>query len=142
MELPLFDQGQPAGARLTAVIEQAKDEYEALEVNIRSEVREALAALAAAREAVAFSRTNLLPLQQRILGETLLHYNAMQKNTYDLLLAKDREQQAEQSAVEAARDYWLARVSLESAVGGRLALPAGAPMPAMDPKEMPHHHQH
>jgi len=144
LELPLFDQGQPATARLTAVIEQAKDEYAAQEVNVRSEVREALAALAAAREAVAFSRTNLLPLQRRILGETLLHYNGMQKNTYDLLLAKDREQQAEQSVVEATRDYWLARVSLEFAVGGRLAMPAGATMPAMDPKEMqmPHNHQH
>ena len=55
-----------------------------------------------------------------MLGETLLHYNAMQKSSYDLLLAKEEEQRAEQSRVEALRDYWLARVELERAVGGRL----------------------
>ena len=95
LELPIFDQGQPAIAKLTSEFQQANDNYAAQEINVRSEVREARAALLAEREAVEFSQKNLLPLRQQILGETLLHYNAMQKNSYDLLAAKEREQMAE-----------------------------------------------
>src|ERR1022692_1008112 len=120
LEIPIFDQGQPAIAKLAAEFQQAKENYAAKEINVRSEVREARAALLATREAVEYSQKNLLPLRKQILGETLLHYNAMQKNSYDLLAAKDREQNAEQVNVEALRDYWLARVELERAAGGRL----------------------
>ncbi len=120
LELPLFDQGQPAIARLSAELEQARDNYAAQEINVRSEVREARDALTAAREAAEYCQKSLLPLRQKILGETLLHYNAMQKSSYDLLAVKEREQIAEQKNVEALRDYWIARVALERAVGGRL----------------------
>jgi cobalt-zinc-cadmium efflux system outer membrane protein len=120
LELPIFDQGQPAVAKLMAEFQQAKDNYAAQEINVRSEVRESRFALLAARESVEYSQKNLLPLRKRILGETLLHYNAMQKNSYDLLAAKEREQMAEQGGIAALRDYWLARVELERAVGGRL----------------------
>jgi cobalt-zinc-cadmium efflux system outer membrane protein len=121
LELPIFDQGQPALAKLTAEFQQAKDNYAAQEINVRSEVRAAQSALLSAREAVEFSQKNLLPLRRKILGETLRHYNAMQKSSYDLLAAKEREQLAEQGGIAALRDYWLARVELERAVGGRLA---------------------
>jgi outer membrane protein, heavy metal efflux system len=138
LELPLFDQGQPAVAKLAAEFQQAKDNYLAQEVNVRSEVREAQGTLLAAREAVEFSQKNLLPLRQEILGETLLHYNAMQKNSFDLLMAKEREQMAEETRITALRDYWMARVGLESAVGGRLAVTPAAPTPAKtDSESMP-----
>jgi cobalt-zinc-cadmium efflux system outer membrane protein len=120
LEVPLFDQGQPALARLAAELAQARDNYAAREVNVRSEVREARDVLLTARDAVEFSEKNLLPLRKKILGQTLLHYNAMQKNSYDLLVAKEREQMAEQTYVESKRDYWIARVELERAVGGRV----------------------
>jgi cobalt-zinc-cadmium efflux system outer membrane protein len=145
LELPLFDQGQPAVAKLAAEFQQAKDIYMAQEVNVRSEVREAQGTLLAAREAVEFSQKNLLPLRQQILGETLLHYNAMQKNSFDLLMAKEREQMAEETRITALRDYWLARVGLESAVGGRLAVAPAAPTPAKmnsQPMTMPMPNNH
>jgi cobalt-zinc-cadmium efflux system outer membrane protein len=142
LELPIFDQGQPAVAKLTAEFHQAKDNYAAQEINVRSEVREARGGLLAAREAVEFSQKNLLPLRQKILGETLLHYNAMQKNSYDLLAAKEREQMAEQGGIAALRDYWLARVELERAVGGRLTNETNSPAPALNPEPMSSEHQH
>jgi outer membrane protein, heavy metal efflux system len=120
LEIPIFDQGQPAVAKLTAEFQQAQDNYAAMEVSIRSEVREASTSLLAARAAVELSEKKLLPLRKQILGETLLQYNAMQKNSFDLLVAKEREQNAEQTSIEALRDYWIARVDLERAVGGRL----------------------
>jgi len=49
LELPLFDQGQPAVARLTARYRQAQNKLAAMEVNTRSEVRQAQDALLATR---------------------------------------------------------------------------------------------
>lgn len=121
LELPLFDQGQPAVARLAAEYRQARDNYGALKVSVCSRVRQARDALLAAREEVEFSRKTLLPLRRQVLGETLLHYNAMQASTYALLLAKKHEQIAEEENIAALRDYWMARVALERAVGGRLS---------------------
>lgn len=131
LELPLFDQGQPAVARLAAQYRQVQNNYAAMELNVRSEVRQAQDGLIAARDAAEHYATTLLPQRQKILRETLLHYNAMQKSSYELLAAKEREQIAERGYVEALRDYWIARAELEHAVGGRLsgdASPAPAPM--------------
>lgn len=118
LEIPLFDQGQPALARLSAEYRRSLRRFEALAVNIRSEVREARDALIAARDAAQYHAQFLLPQNQQLLSEMLLRYNAMQVGNYDLLLAKQREQQAEQAAIEALRDYWIARVRLQTAVGG------------------------
>lgn len=120
LEIPIFDQGQPAVAKLAAEFRQASDNYAALEVNVRSEVRQAMNALLAARAETEFSQKSLLPLNQQLLGEALLHYNAMEESPYELLLSKEREQTAEEDSITALRDYWLARVELERAIGGRL----------------------
>lgn len=133
LELPLFDQGQPAVARLTAEYRQARDNYDALAVNVRSEVRQARAALLAARAAAEFSSEHVLPLQAKILAETLRQYNAMQSSTYDLLLAKQNETSAVREYVQSLRDYWIARAELEHAVGGRLSL-AGETKVSMTPE--------
>lgn len=125
LELPLFDQGQPALAKLAAEVRQAGDRCEALETAIRSEVRKARDALVASREAAELSGGRLLPLRSAILQDTLLQYNAMQKSTRDLLLAKQSEEATLEQNVVLLRRYWLARVALEQAVGGRL--PAAVP---------------
>ena len=118
--VPVFDQGQPKVARLAAEYRQARDNYEGLKINICSEVRQAQAALVAAREETEFSQKHLLPLSQSILTETFRHYNAMEISPYELLLSKEHEQTAEGSSIIALRDYWLAHVQLEMAIGGRL----------------------
>lgn len=142
LELPIFDQGQPAVAKLAAQYQQARNIYRAHEINIRSEVREARDALLAAREAAEFSQKNLLPLQKQILHDTLLQYNAMQKGNFELLLAKEREQNSEQTSIAALRDYWIARVELERAVGGRLGMSAPSMAPQSQPESHEHEHRH
>jgi cobalt-zinc-cadmium efflux system outer membrane protein len=129
LEIPIFDQGQAAVAKLSAEFRQASDNYAALEVNVRSEVRQAMSALLAAREETEFSQKSLLPLNQQLLGEALLHYNAMEESPYELLLSKEREQTAEEDSITALRDYWLARVELERAIGGRLTGKTTTPKP-------------
>jgi cobalt-zinc-cadmium efflux system outer membrane protein len=120
LEVPLFDQGQAELARLNSEYRRAQRNFEALAVNIRSEVRETRDTLIAARDAAEYFNKVLLPQRQRILRETLLQYNAMQKSNFELLAAKEREQLAEREAIEALRDYWIARAELERVVGGSL----------------------
>lgn len=145
LEVPLFDQGQPELARLSAEYRRAQRNFEALAVNVRSEVREARDTLIAARDAADYFNKVLLPQRQRILRETLLQYNAMQKSNFELLAAKEREQLAEREAIEALRDYWITRAELERAVGGRLAgdlTPAPSPLRApAEPDSTEHHHE-
>ncbi len=130
--LPLFDQGQADLRRLGAELRRAEDQRDALAARIGSEVRTARAALAAARAVADGYRRTVLPLRVRILRETLLNYNAMQRSTYELLAAKSAELTAEREEIEARRDYWLARVQLERAAGGRFVPPAPA-LPAAAP---------
>ncbi len=147
LEIPLFDQGQPAVARLAAQYRQAQNNYAAMEVNVRSEVRQAQDTLLATRAAAEHYAKILLPQRQEILRETLRHYNAMQKSSYELLAAKEREQLTERGYVEALRDYWIARAELERAVGGRLHGEglSSAATPPESPEATPtseHHHHH
>ncbi len=145
VQLPLFDQGQPELARLSAAMRQAQNRADALAADIGSDVRSARDALSAARGAAEFFQKNLLPQRRLILRESLLHYNAMQKSPYELLLAKEQQQVAERMSLEALRDYWLARTELERALGGKLPGAMAAPPtepPAKEEEAMPAEHHH
>lgn len=120
LELPVFNWGRASVAKMEAELRQVRAEAEALEAEVRNDVAAAHAALRLARDSAQFQKTTLLPQRQRILQETLLHYNAMQKGNIALLMAKDQEQRSERDAIESLRDYWLARGDLEKAAGGKI----------------------
>jgi cobalt-zinc-cadmium efflux system outer membrane protein len=146
--LPIFDQGQADLVRLGAELQRAQANVEALETEIRSEVREAHATLLAARATTETYQRVILPQRKLILRETLLHYNAMQISNYELLTAKEQQLLAERDGLEARRDYWIARVRLETALGGRLPGDTASPAPSpADPEvkpagDQPAHHSH
>jgi outer membrane protein, heavy metal efflux system len=143
LEIPIFDQGQPELARMGAEYRRAARNLEALAVNIRSEIREARDALVAARNTAEYHERVLLPQRQRLLRETLLQYNAMQVSTFEVLHAKEREQEEEQAAIEALRDYWIARARLETALGGSVQpAPAAQNETSTNPKTEEHQHNH
>ncbi len=123
-ELPIFNQGQGRIARGEAQLRQSERRVEALAVAIRSEVREHRDEMISKRDAALFYRDELLPERLRILNLTQLNYNAMFTGIYDLLLAKQRELDAERGFVEATRDYWIARAETERACAGSLKRPA------------------
>ena len=130
LSLPVFDQGQAALAKLSAQLRQSQRQVEALTTDIRSEVRETHALMSANHQLAKLYGETLLPERKRIVGLTLEHYNFMLKGTYDLLLVKQNELEAERGYIEAWRDYWIARAELERAVGGKLPEP-----------EEHHHHE-
>ncbi|MEO6005302.1 MAG: TolC family protein [Opitutus sp.] len=140
--LPIFDQGQADLARLSAEHRRAVANYEGMTNDIRSEVRELRDTLLAARATSEFYNSTLLPQRRLLLKETLLHYNAMQKSNYELLAAKERLLAVEREAIEALRDYWIARAQLERAFGGKLPpIETSAPPAEVAPtSEQPEHH--
>jgi cobalt-zinc-cadmium efflux system outer membrane protein len=120
LDVPVFDQGQGAVAKLTAQHRQMEWRLRALTIEITSETREEGRMLVVDRNAVELFKKTVVPLNIQTVNQTLLQYNAMEVNTYDLFLAKQRELDAERDYIDAWRDYWITRTELEASVGGSL----------------------
>jgi outer membrane protein, heavy metal efflux system len=121
IELPIFNQGQARIARGEAALRQARAKFEALAIDVRSQIRELRDELTSKREIARFYQEELLPGQRRILNESLANYNAMEIGNFELFTTKAEEARTEREYVEAARDYWITRAELERAVGGNLS---------------------
>jgi cobalt-zinc-cadmium efflux system outer membrane protein len=121
IELPIFNQGQARINRGEAALRQAEDKFEALAVDVRSQIRELRDELTSKREIARFYRDELVPDQRRILNESLINYNAMEIGNFELFTTKAEEVRTEREYIEAVRDYWITRVELERAVGGNLS---------------------
>ena len=120
IELPIFNQGQARIARSEAALRQAQDKFEALAIDVRSEIRQLRDELASKREIARFYQDELLPGQRQILNQSLLNYNAMEIGNFELFTTKAEEARTEREYLEAVRDYWITRAELERAVGGNL----------------------
>jgi cobalt-zinc-cadmium efflux system outer membrane protein len=120
IELPIFNQGQARIARGEAALRQAQDKFEALAIDVRSEIRELRDELASKRDIARFYQDELLPGQRQILNESLLYYNAMEIGNFELFTTKAEEARTERDYIDAVRDYWITRAELERAVGGNL----------------------
>jgi cobalt-zinc-cadmium efflux system outer membrane protein len=133
--LPLFDQGQARVARAESELRRAERKLEALAVDARSQAREARVRLQAAFAAVNHYRDALLPLQQTVVQETLKLYNGMLVGVYELLLAQQAQVQTAKQYVEANKEFWLAWVDLERAVGGSLSAAQDNPQASLQPSK-------
>ncbi len=118
VQVPIFNFGQAAIARLEAQYAQAKRDLEAAAIDARSEVRQARDLIIANRDMAEYYRKILLPQRLLILNQTQLQYNAMQTGPIELLSAKQRQLETERAYINAWRDYWIARAELERALHG------------------------
>ena len=120
IELPIFNQGQARIARGEALLRQQEAKFEALAIEVRSQIRELRDQLISKRQIARFYHDELLPNERKILEESLKTYNAMEMSDFELFATKAEEARTEREYVEAARDYWITRAELERAVGGSL----------------------
>jgi cobalt-zinc-cadmium efflux system outer membrane protein len=121
--IPLFDQGQARVGRAMAELRRAQQEYYALGVRVRATVRAVRERLQGAQDRALYYRDIVLPLRERIVNETQLQYNAMQRGIFELLRAREQQIQAAVAYIETLRDYWLARTDLGQILSGRLPTP-------------------
>ena len=124
--VPLFDQGQARIGRAVAELRRAQQEYYAMAVRIRSAARALRDQIQGARDRALYYHDIMLPLQERIVNEAQLHYNAMQIGPVQLLRAREQQIETAVAYVEALRDYWLARTDLGQILSGRLPGANGA----------------
>lgn len=117
LELPLFQQGQAQRARADAALASAQAQVAGLELAIQRQVRTAAERVATYREIVETYRDALLPQRKAIVEREQERYDFMLIGAFELIAARQQEYDAWQAWLEAIRDYWLAVVELELAVG-------------------------
>jgi outer membrane protein TolC len=104
--IPLFDWRRGQRARASAELTKAEEELTAIAVELRAAARATrIRALAAYAEAKHI-RDVVLPLRQQIVDQTLLHYNAMDANPFELIVARRELADAGHQYLDALRRYW------------------------------------
>lgn len=130
VELPLFDWGDARVARAEALYMQSVHRAAETAINARSEVREAYAGYRSAFEVARHHFDEIVPLRKRIAEENMLRYNGMLLGVFELLADARAQIASVNNAIEALRDFWIARSELDMALIGKpsLVLP---PAPAI-----------
>ncbi|RVI44413.1 TolC family protein, partial [Sinorhizobium medicae] len=116
--IPIFDSGRARMRKAELAYMRAANLLAEKAVNVRSEARSAYQAYRANYDIARHYRNSVVPLRTRIAEESLLTYNAMITNTFELLADSREKVNANLLAVNAKRDFWLAEANLAPAVYG------------------------
>lgn len=119
IDLPLFNDGSVERCRLHTLCVQNDYALTALEIDIRSEVRQSLERFHIAQHIVERYQHELIPLQEAVIPTGTIYYNSMGYGLYALLDNKAQVIQSQMDCIDAIKDYYLAYVALDRAVGGR-----------------------
>ncbi len=92
---------------------QAAQKLRAKAVAARSEVREAWINLNGLRDIASHYANTVAPLRQRISQQELLRYNGMLVGVFELITAARQSSEATLAAIDAKRDYWIAKEQLD-----------------------------
>ncbi|MBO6719716.1 MAG: TolC family protein [Rhizobiaceae bacterium] len=132
--IPIFDSGkaQMRGAEMAYM--RAANRLAEKAVNIRSEARAAYKDLLGRYDIARHYQNSVLPLRVTIEEESLLTYNGMITNTFELLADTRAKVNTILLSSNARRDFWLADININSAVygGGSAGAPAGGDMAVAD----------
>ena len=120
IKLPLFGFNRASVWRATAARDAARARRDALELAARNDAALALDRLATARDIVAAYRDALVPQREAASAHTLEEVSFMLSGAFELLATRREQFAAYREYVDAVRDYWLARVDLERALGANL----------------------
>jgi cobalt-zinc-cadmium efflux system outer membrane protein len=103
--LPIFDQRQGPRARAHADVSRAQHALVAADAETRARARAAAIGARAAYEEAARLRDVILPLRQKIVDETLAHYNAMDADPFQLIVARRELADAGHQYLDALRRF-------------------------------------
>jgi outer membrane protein TolC len=117
-QVPLFDFGEVRVRQAEQTYMQAVNRLVERAVNVRSEARDAYRGYRSAYDIAGHYQREVLPLRKIISDETLLRYNAMQIDVFDLLAEARQRIMANTAAIDAKRQFWLATTDLKAAVAG------------------------
>jgi cobalt-zinc-cadmium efflux system outer membrane protein len=136
--VPIFSQNQGTVIAREAELDAMRERYAGLAVDIRAAARAARNRAVTSELLARRVHEVLLPARARVFEQTLLLYNAMQIDVFRLLQARREQIDAAQQYIDALREYWEARATLDQILAGRLAGPIGsADRPAFRAGSMP-----
>ncbi|MBN8912296.1 MAG: TolC family protein [Hyphomicrobium sp.] len=119
-QIPIYDFGEVRTRRVEETYMTAVNRLIEKAVNVRSEARQAYQAYRGTYDVVRHYEREILPLRQIITEQTLLNYNGMLVDVFQLLADARARIETNVQAATARRDFWLAKVDLHTAViGGR-----------------------
>ncbi|MBW9116396.1 TolC family protein [Rhizobium cauense] len=116
--IPIFDTGKARMRKAELGYMRAANQLAEKAVNVRSEARSAYEAYRANYDIARHYRNNVVPLRTKVEEESLLTYNGMITNTFELLTDTRDKINSILLSVNAKRDFWLADANLAPAVYG------------------------
>jgi outer membrane protein TolC len=124
--IPIYDSGQARMRKAELAYMQAANLLAERAVNVRSEARSAYDGYRSTHDIARHYRANVVPLRTTIEEESLLTYNGMITNTFELLADTRAKVNSIMLSLNAKRQFWLADVNLGTAVhGGGGSAPSG-----------------
>lgn len=124
--IPLYDEGGLISRRGRLAYARAANELAQSAVDARSEARSAYTAVTGKYQVARHWRDQVLPLRREIDQQALLSYSGMLTSTFELLNDAREGLEAELSAAEAKRDFWLAEADAAAAIWGGSTGEAGS----------------
>lgn len=120
--IPLFNQQQGPRARALAEERRARNEAAATATDLI-----ASAEITRSRVLQAFGEVRqlfdvVMPLRKKVLDESVLHYNAMNASTFELLTARRDMVEVGQQYIDALRRYWNAMAEAKALQRGGRAM--------------------
>ena len=116
--IPIYDTGKPRLRKAELAYLRGANLLAEKAVNIRSEARSAYAGYRGRHEIGLHYKRNVLPLRETIENESLLTYNGMITNTFELLADTRAKIGTLIMSVNGKRDFWLADADLNAAIYG------------------------
>lgn len=116
--IPIFDSGKARLRKAELAYMQAANRLAEKAVNIRSEARSAYTAYRATYDIAQHYQKSVVPLRTEIEKESLLTYNGMITNTFELLADSRSKVNALLMASNAKREFWLAEANLSTTING------------------------
>ena len=116
--IPIFDTGKARMRKAELAYMQAANLLAERAVNIRSEARGAYDAYRSTYDIARHYRNSVLPLRTTIEEESVLTYNGMITNTFELLADTRAKIDSIMLSLNAKRQFWLADVNLGTAIHG------------------------
>ncbi|NKL10190.1 TolC family protein [Rhizobium leguminosarum] len=128
--IPIFDTGKARMRKSELAYMRAANLLAEKAVNVRSEARSAYEAYRSNYDIARHYRNSVVPLRTKVEEESLLTYNGMISNTFELLTDTRDKINSILLSVNAKRDFWLAEADLAPAIYGGGATKASAEVAA------------
>ncbi|KSV64097.1 copper resistance protein [Sinorhizobium sp. GL2] len=116
--IPIFDSGKARMRKAELAYMRSANLLAEKAVNVRSEARSAYQAYRSNYDIARHYRNSVVPLRTKIEEESLLTYNGMITNTFELLADSREKVNSILLAINAKRDFWLAEANLAPAIYG------------------------